>query len=194
MGLGFFAIVAGLFQGLQTFISSESARKNSLYQASDLNANAEGKRQQADIQEKRTEVEQRAKSREQEKLKQAYKEFAGENRSLIAAGNVDMTSGSALDILEGNANRYADDLGELEFDKEMIGWTGRREAQILEWEGDVMDSQASYLRSTAGSLGTSLLSGAFSGAMSGLSTYGMGGGFMSPANKDAALAAKHRIL
>lgn len=174
------AAVVGLIQAVQTFTGMEASRRNAEYQAKVAEANASGMRAQADLTRRQTELAQQAKADEQLKLKREYTEAAGTNRSLLASGNVDITSGSALDLLEGNANRFADDMGKMEFDKAMVGWTGRRQAQLQNWQADVYDSQASYLKSTAGSTMGSLLSAGLSGTASGLMTYATMGGFKIP--------------
>jgi hypothetical protein len=174
-----FLVLTAVVKAAQTFQTLEANRKQKEYQAAVERNNAIAKRQQAELTERRTEIAMRAKDEEKKKLKREYTAAAGTNRSLLAAGNLDITSGSALDLLEGNYNRFADDAGELEYQKELTGWEGRREAQIQNWEGDVADSNASYLEKTKGSLGDSLLGGAFTG----LATFGTGyllaGGFGS---------------
>ena len=189
----FVAAFVGLISAIQTFSSMEASRRNAEYQAKVAEANSSAMRAQADITRKQTEIAQQAKSDEQLKLKHEYNEAAGTNTSLLAAGNVDTTSGSALDLLEGNANRFADDMGKMEFDKAMIGWTGRRQEQLQKWQADVYSSQASYLKSTAGSTFGSLLSAGLSGTVSGLSAYGSMGGFKDFMNLGSGTFTKQAV-
>jgi hypothetical protein len=165
-----FLIITSLVSVVQTFSNAEANRKQKEYEAQIERNNAIAKQQQAELTRKKTEVAARAKGEDEKKLKREYTAAAGTNRSLLAAGNVDLTTGSALDLLEGNFNRFADDMGELEYEKALTNWEGRREAQLQNWEADVHSSNASYLEKSAGSIGTSLLSAGFSG----LSTYASG--------------------
>jgi len=170
-----FAIFSALATTVSTFSQMEGQRRQAEYQAAVGRQNAIAKRQQADLVAKKTVIEQRAKDIEKRNLTQEYKHATGLNRSMLLSGNVDITSGSPLSFLEGNYNRFADDLGELEYQKELIGWQGQRESQILNWEGDVADNNASYLQKTAGSIGTSLLTAGLMGGASGLGAYMMPG-------------------
>ncbi|MCP4127772.1 MAG: hypothetical protein GY753_11995 [Gammaproteobacteria bacterium] len=176
-----FAIISAVVTAISTFSQMEATRKDKEYKAAVERNNAIAKRQQADVTRRKGEVAMRAKDEEKKKLKREYTAAAGTNRSLLAAGNVDLTTGSALDLLEGNYNRFADDAGEIEYQKELTGWEHRREAQIQEWEGDVADSNASYLEKTAGSTGKSLLGGVLAGGASFASSYVAAGGFASGA-------------
>lgn len=169
------AAIGGLTM-LDSFSSAEANRKNQKYQASALASNAAAMRQQADITRATTEAAQREKDREREALRRAYEADAGSNRALLAASGVDITSGSAEDVLLGNAGRFATDMGENRLEREWVGWTGNRQADLQEWQADSYDSQASYLKKTAGSLGSSLLSSFAKGAVAGVSAYSMAGG------------------
>ncbi len=181
MPLLIFAVISAVVAAVDTFSKMEADRKQKEYEAQVARNNAEARQQQADITRQKTEVAQRAKAEEQQELKREYRSAAGTNRSLLAAGNVDITSGSALDLLEGNYNRFADDMGELEYEKAIVGWEGSREAQLQEFEADKELAQASYLEQTAGSLGTSLLASGISGVGAGASSYASTKGFQSTA-------------
>ena len=172
--------LVGLFSGVSTLISAEGRRSQAEYQAKVASANAVAMDQQADLERRQTEAALQEKDQEAIKQKRAYEQAAGENRSLLAAGSVDLTSGSALDLLEGNANRYADDAGTMAYNKAMTRWTGVRQAQLDDWRADVYRSQASYLRQTAGSFGGSLLTAGLSGVSSGLMSYASFGSAFCP--------------
>lgn len=172
-----FAILSAVVSAISAFSQAETARRDKEYKAKIARNNALAKQQQADATRKKTEVAMRAKDEEQKKLKRTFRSAAGTNKSLLAAGNVDITTGSALDLLEGNYNRFADDMGEIEYQKELTGWEGRREAQLQDFQADVELSNASFLEQTAGSTGSSLLAGALSGAGSFASSYASAGGF-----------------
>lgn len=178
------AAVGGL-TALDSFTSAEATRANQKYQASALASNAAAMRQQADLTRKATEAAQREKDREREALRRAYESEAGSNRALLAASGVDITSGSAADVLLGNAGRFATDMGENRLEREWVGWTGNRQADLQTWQGDVYDSQSSYLKKTAGSLGNSLLSSIVKGGVAGLGAYTMAGGKLALAGGDS---------
>jgi hypothetical protein len=175
-------IISAVIAAASAFSQLETKRRDNEYKAKIEYNNALAKQQQADITRRKTETAMRAKGEEQKKVKRKYTAAAGTNRSLLAAGNVVITSGSALDLLEGNYNRFADDMGEMEYQKELIGWEGRREAQVQDWEADVALSNASYLEKTAGSTGKSLLAGGMTGVGTFASGYASGGlGSTAPA-------------
>lgn len=170
------AIGMGVMAAAQSFMSSEAQRAQSKYEAKVAASNAEAMRQQADLTRKQTEAAQRAKDREREQLRMDYETVSGSNRSLLAASGVDLGSGSASDVLIGNAGRFASDVGENRLQRAWIGWSGDREADLQDWQGDVYASQSSYLKRTAGSMGTSLLTAGMKGVMTGLTAYSMAGG------------------
>jgi hypothetical protein len=171
------AIIGAVISAVSAFSQMEAQRKQQEYQAKVAKANATAKQQQALLTRKKTEVAQRAVDEEKKDVKRNYESAAGTNRSLLAAGNLDLTSGSALDLLEGNFNRFADDMGELEYDKALKGWEGSREAQLQEFEADVDLSKASFLSSAAGSTGDSLLAGGLAGGSSFASSFASSDGF-----------------
>ena len=120
---------------------------------------------------------------------------AHHSRSLLASGNLDLGSGSALDLLTGNANLFADDMAVNRYNRAMAGWEAGEAAKQQEYMARQYDSQASYLKKTSGSVGRSLLTGIVKGSVSGLGAYSMAGGqfdFLTPAapNKNKLLGAQ----
>jgi hypothetical protein len=187
MFLALGAIVVGLVSAFSSFQQSEAQRRQQNYEAEIARNNAIAKDQQAELVRQRTESERIAADKERHKVKRKYLDAAGTNMSLIAARNVGVT-GSALDILEGNLDMFADDMGEMAYQKEINTWMGRREAQVLDYEAEVLRSNASSLERTAGSVGQSLLTGGLSGLGTGLSAFSAGGGlFGSGAPKAPAI-------
>ena len=162
MGFALFALISAI----SVYASSESNRRQQEYASDVAKKNAMASDQEAALLRKQTEIARQAADRDKTKTKRAYISAAGTNMNLITGGNVDPSSGSALALLEGNLNRYADDMGELEYDKELATWTGNRQAQIKDWEADMGFNNASFLSRTAGSVGQSLLTGAAAGASS----------------------------
>jgi hypothetical protein len=172
----FAAVLVGLLTAVSQFQQMESNRRQQEYEASVANANAAAMQQQAELTKKRTGIARQAADREAHKAKREYYKAAGTNTSLLAAGNVDISSGSALALLEGNANRFADDMGEMEYQKDLDAYVGGYQAATEEWRADLLTSNASYLEQTAGSVGDSLLMSSISGISVGLGSYVGGGG------------------
>ena len=96
--------------------------------------------------------------------------------NIAMLNNVDISSGSPLSMLEGNLNRFADDMGEFEYKKDLTTWETKRSSDVMEWEADNMNTNASFLDRTAGSLGKSLLMSGLQGTASGLGASSMIGG------------------
>ncbi|MBR5998778.1 MAG: hypothetical protein IK027_06715, partial [Deltaproteobacteria bacterium] len=70
-------------------------------------------------------------------------------------------------------------MGENRYSVALKNWETNEQARQGEYQAGLYESQASYLRRTAGSFGLSLLQGALAGAASFASSYamsGMGGG------------------
>jgi len=180
------AIAVGLMaaaSGYQAYSGMEAQRKQAEYQAAVARNNAVLGQQQADLERRKTEIAQRGIDEEKKRVKREYSSAAGENRSILAAGNLDITSGSALDLLEGNYNRFADDMGEMEYQKALTGWEGERQAQLHEYGASSGLSQASFLESTAGSVGQSVLTGGLSAGKELAGAYVATGGFKGAKGK-----------
>ncbi|MFI3271243.1 MAG: hypothetical protein R3Y11_03930 [Pseudomonadota bacterium] len=169
-------IAAGALTAAESFISSEATRKSQQYQADVYAANADAYRSQAELTRQQGEVAQNKIDDEKTQLRRDYNSAQGQNTSLLAAGNVVLDSGSALDTLTGNADLFAADVGENRYNRQLAGWEAENSARQLDYQGDVADAQSSWLNKTAGSLGMSLLSGVVSGGIAGVSSYMLAGG------------------
>ena len=164
---------AGSLANAQTQAAQQRA------QADALQAKSSAARQQAAIQRQKGEIEAQNYDRQRSQLRRQFEETQGRNRSLLAAGNVDMSSGSAQDVSLGNIERFAADVGENAYQKALSLWGSEQQAKTLDWQANVYNAQSSYLNKTAGNLGTSLLTAGLSGLTSGLGTYTMAGGRLS---------------
>lgn len=174
LGLGMAAL-----SGISTFAGEQQNSARQRAQASALHAQADIARQQGELAEQKGRIEAQTIDRRKSDIRRRFNEQQGHNRSLLAAGNVDMTSGSALDVSTGNINRFAEDMGENAWQKALSQWETAQQAKSARYQADVYDAQGSYLKRTAGNLGTSLLSAAISGGSGFLSGYAMGGGSLS---------------
>ena len=155
---------------LSGFAGAESGRAQQMAQARSLAAQAEATRKQAERTRLQGASEAERIDSQKSLLRRQYNEAQGSNRAALGAGNVDMASGSALDVAEGNINRLGQELADNAYNVALKRWETGEQERALNYQADVYDAQGSYLRRTAGNLGTSLLTGLFQGGM----TYGMG--------------------
>jgi len=176
-----------LVSAMGTFQQLEAKRRQQEHQADVMRANALAKEQQAEIVRAKGELQRRAVDREKIDAKRKYRAQAGMNIAML--NNVDFSSGSPLAMMEGNLNRFADDMGEFEYKKDLVSWETGRASDVKEWEADVMGSQASFLDRTAGSLGKSLLMSGLQGTASYFGAKSMIGGGGAAAAATAAPAA-----
>ena len=165
IGTAALATVAGV-------ISSENERANANAQADALEAQALTTRRQAELQAQKGELEARNIDRQKAKLRREFEAQQGHNRSLLAAGNIDMSSGSAADVAEGNILHFGQEMGENAYDVALKRWETNEQVKAMNYQADVYDAQSSYIASSAGSFGTSLLKGALQGAMTFGTMYG----------------------
>ena len=173
------ALTVGGLTAAGSLASSQTQAAQQRAQANALQAQANASRQQADIQRQKGEIEAQKYDRQREQLRRQFKKTQGQNRSLLAAGNVDMGSGSALDVSLGNIERFSADVGENAYQKALALWGAEQQAKTLDFQSDVYDAQSSYLNRAANSIGTSLLTAGLSGLTSGLGIYSLAGGKLS---------------
>jgi hypothetical protein len=173
-----------------SFMSSQSQAAQQKYQANVAeheaqvaDQNALAVRRQADVELQRGQIEQEKIDRERDALRRQYEAEAGRNRSLLASGNVDISSGSAFDSLMGNAVLFSGDLAANRYNRAVAGWeAGERSRRLLYQadlyanQGEASRTQSSWLKKTAGNLGTSLLTAGIDGLRAGASSYSMAGG------------------
>lgn len=167
------AAVLGLTMGA---LSAAGSLATSEAQASALRSQADAARQQAALTAEKGRIEAENFDRQKIALRREYEDTEGRNRSLLAAGNVDMSSGSALAASLGNIERFASDVGENAYQKALKEWETAQEVKNLAYQADMYDARGSYLKKSAGNLGASLLTAGLSGLSSGLGMYGMAGG------------------
>ena len=181
----------GVLAAAQSFMGSESQRAQSEHAADVADANARAMRAQADLTRKEGEYAQREVDREREQLRREYEASAGSNRSLLAAGGVALDGGSPLDVLTGNATRFAADMGENRLRRATTGWSYNRKAQLADFQSEVYANEASWNRRTAGSLGSSLLTAGITGVMTGVGSYAWAGGTFGARPGGDGFAAGH---
>lgn len=173
------ALTAGGLTAANTFAASRQQAAQQKAQGKALQAQADVARQQAEMTAEKGRIEAEAFDRQKSELRREYEAVQGRNRSLLAAGNVDMSSGSAQDVSLGNIDRFAADVGENAYQKALKGWETAQEVKNLNYQAASLDAQGGYLKKSAGNLGSSLLTAGLSGITSGLGMYGMAGGRLS---------------
>lgn len=156
-------IASSVLSTVSTVYNSEVQRQQQQSQANMLDAQANATRRQADLQARQGELEAQEIERQKSKLRREFEAAQGRNRSLLAAGNVDMSSGSAADVSEGNIDRFAAEVGENAYSAALKRWETEEQRKQGYYQADLYNAQATYLNRSSGSLGLSLLKGAIAG-------------------------------
>ena len=164
MGMMGGAIASAALTATSQFMASEQRRSQSLAQASALDSQAAATYRRANQVREVSELEARRIDRQKIALRRQYENMMGRNRARAAAGFVDPTSGSTAEIAEGNAQLFADDMGENAYAAALKRWEGRENQKALQFQAAQYDAQSSYLEQTSGNLLTSLLSATMAGA------------------------------
>ena len=140
-------------------------------------------KQQAKIELQKGEIAKSAVDRERDIIRRNYEAEAGRNRSMLATGNVDLSSGSASDSLLGNAMLFSEDYGANRYNHAVANWEAGEQARQASFKASQFESQSatlktqsSWLRKSAGGIGNSLLAGGLGGATGFLNGYTASGG------------------
>lgn len=177
MGAMTLALAAGGLSALSSVAQTQAANRDAEYQARAAEAQAQAARNQAKIAAGKGRIEAENADRERNALTRAYADLQAGNTAGFGALGVDMSSGSALDVLSGNAARYAQDVGLNRYQKDLSEWETRQNVTMARVNAANYDNQASFYKSTVQGLGSTLLTAGMSGLVSGLSAYAMAGGF-----------------
>lgn len=156
-GMLFSRIAGAAITHATTFMEMERQRKQQRYEASVADANAASLRNQRDAVRQEGRIAQENLDKRKEALHRRYNQVQSGDIAALGAGNVDMTSGSAADALRGNADRYAEDVGDNAYAKSLARWETQNHADALNYQADRYNAQASYLKKTSGNLLTSWL-------------------------------------
>ena len=169
-------LVSGGLSALSSLGSGMAQSNQQRQQAKAMEVQAANTRAQAEMERRRGRIEAETIAKQKSRLTKEYQQGQARNRVNLAAGNIDMTSGSALKLQEGNADAYAADVGENEHQRLLKINETNNNFKAAQWQADQYDANASYLKRTAGNLGTNLLTAALAGTASGLTSYiGAGG-------------------
>ena len=177
MGAMTLALTAGGLSALSSIANAGAQNREAKYQAGVAEAQADAARNQAKVTAEQGRIESENLDRERNALTRQYADLQAGNVASFGALGVDMSSGSAMDVLSGNASRYAQDVGENRYQKAVSEWATRQNVNSALTSARNYDNQASYYKSTVQGLGSTLLSAGLSGLSSGLGAYAMAGGF-----------------
>lgn len=173
-------VVMGAMSMMSSMNKSNEANAQAKYQQSQMEANAQAARSQAKITAQRGRVEAENIDSDKQALTRQFADAQSGAVANLGALGVDMSSGSAANVLQGNANAYAEDVGQNRYQKAFSQWETRQNVNAQLTTAKNYDNAASYYASTVKSLGQSLLTGGMSGMATGLGAYSsMGGSFSS---------------
>lgn len=171
------ALTAGGLSAVSSLQQTSAANKQAQYQQDVAKANAEAARNQAKITAEKGRIEGENLDRERSALRRQYADLQSGNIASLGALGVDMSSGSALGTLEGNALRFSQDVALNRYQKALSEWETGENVKALEANAANYDAAASYYGSTVKGLGNSLLTAGITGLTSGIGAYAMAGGF-----------------
>ena len=169
-------LVSGGLSALSALGGGLAQSNRQRQQAGAMEVQAANTRAQAEMERQRGQIEAETIAKQKSRLTKEYQQGQARNRVNLGAGNIDMTSGSALKLQEGNADAYAADVGENEYQRLLKINETNNNFRTAQWQADQFDANASYLKRTAGNLGTNLLTAALAGTASGLTSYIAAGG------------------
>ena len=198
IGAGIGAFQAGYNAYFQTKSAKLQARTQAYQaegQAKIAGLSAEMMRSNKILQDIENRQQLDAIGRQQAAYTAAYREMQGSNNAQAAAGNVDISSGSAAAVYEGNAQNYAVDSAAIRRAYDLQQWSGESALASMEAQAKGFDYQQAAYNKTASAYRTvaklqgsawgnafssfalSLMSSALGGSFDGLSFTGGGGQF-----------------
>ena len=181
------AVAMGGMAALSSLSQTSAANQQAKYQEAQMQANANAARNQARITAEKGRIEAENMDREKSALHREFADMQSGNVANLGALGVDMSSGSAAQVLSGNAANYAADVGANRYQKAVGQWETRQNVRAQEANAANFDNAASYYGSTVKGLGQSLLTAGTQGLVSGIGGYAMAGGFAGPSASTGAL-------
>lgn len=145
-------------------------------QAENYEQQAKQTREQARLTEQQGAIEAQQIDRRKSKLRRDYEAMQGRNDVSLGAGNVDLASGSAANVAEGNAGLFASDVAENYYDKMLKEYQTAEQAKQQRYQADILASKSNYLEQTANDIGPTLLTTGLSGIQGFMSGYTAAGG------------------
>lgn len=179
MGATALAITMGGLSALSSVASTTQANRQAKYNQAQLEAQAAAARNQAKIVAEKGRIEEENLDRERNSLTREYADLQAGNVASFGALGVDMSSGSASDVLTGNASRYASDVGLNRYQKALTQWETRENVKANLTNAQNYDAAASWYGNSVQGLGSTLLTAGLAGLTSGVGAYATAGGFGS---------------
>lgn len=176
MGAMIFGIISAALSAFSSFSSSMRQGAQQRNQAAVMEAQAKVARQNAVSQEAAKNAEATRQERKKSRLRRQFNEIQGSNAARLGAGNVEMTSGSAADVTEGNINNFAADMGDNAYAVALKRWEALESRRVGEQQAKISEANASYLKKSSPNLFTSLLMGGIGGAQGFATGYSLAGG------------------
>lgn len=172
----FGSIATGIMDGVASYFSSKAAQAQAKSKARVASANASILRSQKVTQDIANRQALDALAQQRNAVTAAYRDQQGANIAGAGAANVDISSGSAAQILEGNAQRYSQDMARSRYAEALQMWQGESALSMLEAQAKGYEISSSAQRSIANiidPLGTAIGVGALSQQKA---FFGTGGG------------------
>ena len=188
MGAMTLALTMGGLSALSSIASTNAQNRQAKYNQQMMQAQAQAARNQAKITEERGRIEAENLDRERNALTREYADLQAGNVASFGALGVDMSSGSAADVLMGNASRYAGDVGLNRYQKDISEWETRENVKADLTNAANYDAAASWYGNSVKGLGSTLLTAGLSGLTSGIGAYATAGGFGGAGSSSPSLA------
>lgn len=166
----------GALSALSSVAGSLASGSQKRIQAEAMETNARNMRNQAKMEQNIGQEQAKAIDRRKTKIRRQYEDMTGQNRVQLGAGNVEGTSGSAMQVAEGNISRLAEDIGENAYQKAIKEWETEQQYKANMAQAEGLESEASYLEQSANNVLPTVLGGLMSGASGFMTGYGFGGG------------------
>ena len=177
MGAMTLALTLGGLSALSSIASTSQQNRQAQYNKKMAEAQAQAARNQAKVTAEKGRIEAENLDRERNALTRQYADLQAGNVASFGALGVDMSSGSAMDVLSGNASRYAGDVGLNRYQKAVNQWETDENVKASLTNAANYDAAASWYGNSVKGLGSTLLTAGLSGLTSGIGAYATAGGF-----------------
>lgn len=169
------AIIAGI-TAIGAFASSEQQRVQRQQQANQLEAQAAQLNADMQTRQANAEIEQANLDLNAREMRRRYNQEYGNNINLLGAGNVDISSGSALSLLEGNALSFASDIENNKYQRALASWSAKNDINAMRTQQENLYETADWYSRSSSSMLPSIMNGLLLGGLSFGSNYlAMGG-------------------
>ena len=188
MGAMTLALTMGGLSALSSIASTSQQNRQAQYNKKMAEAQAQAARNQAKVTAEKGRIEAENLDRERNSLTRQYADLQAGNVASFGALGVDMSSGSAMDVLSGNASRYAGDVGLNRYQKAVNQWETDENVKASLTNAANYDAAASWYGNSVKGRGSTLLTAGLSGLTSGIGAYATAGGFGGAGSSSPSLA------